>query len=72
MSGDISNYLIHQQKDVYIGHIKNTHDPLYRTAATKKSCRGKMPYMIAVGQSLMASVCQSVSQNWSIQQFDIS
>jgi len=37
---------------------------LYTTAATKKSSRGKMPYMIG-SQSVTDGVSLSVSQNWS-------
>ena len=39
---------------------KISHDPLYTTAATKKSCRGKMPYMIS-SQSVTDGV-SAVSQ----------
>jgi len=37
-------------------------DPLYTTAATKKSCRGKMPYMIN-SQSVTDGVSLSVSKS---------
>jgi len=53
------------QKDVHISHTKKSYDRLYTTAVTKK----KMSLQNAVHdqqsyQSLMASVCQSQSQNW--------
>jgi len=31
----------------HIGHIKKSHDTLYTTTTTKKSCRSKMPHMIS-------------------------
>jgi len=50
---------------VYIGHIKKSHDPLYTTAKTKKSCRSKMPYIISSRSVTDGVSCQSVSQNGS-------
>jgi len=41
---------------------KKSHDPLYTTAATKKSCLGKMPYMIS-SQSVTDGVSLSVSKS---------
>ena len=38
------------------------HDPLYTTAATKKSCRDKMPYMIS-SRSVTDGVSLSVSKS---------
>jgi len=63
------HYIIHYQKVVYIGHIKKSHDPLYITAATKKSCRSKMPYLISSrsvtdGVSLSVSKSKLVYSSW--------
>ena len=41
---------------------KKSYDPLYTTAATKKSCRGKMPYMIS-SQSVTDGVSLSVNKS---------
>ena len=41
---------------------KKSHGPLYTTAATKKSCRGKMPYMIS-SRSVIDGVSLSVSKS---------
>jgi len=45
-----------------MGHIKKSHDALYTTAATEKSCRGKMPYMIR-SRSVTDGVSLSVSKS---------
>jgi len=41
---------------------KKSHDQLYTTAATKKSCRSKMPYMIS-SQSVTDGISLSVSKS---------
>jgi len=57
------------QKSLLHRPYKKSHDRLY-TAASNKSCRSKMPYIIAVGQSLMAGVLVSIVKT-GLQQFDI-
>ena len=47
---------------VYIGHIKKSHEPLYTTDATEKSCRSKLLYMIS-SQSVTDGVSLSISKS---------
>jgi len=49
MSGKISIMYSTDEKFlfIYIGNIKKSHDRLYTTAATKKTRRSKMPYMMS-------------------------
>jgi len=57
-------YLVTQQKDVHISHIKNHMTHCTQLLQQRKNVAAKCCTWSAVGQSLMVSVCQS-SQNWS-------
>jgi len=64
MFAEISIIYFTSKKCLHQPH-KKSHYRLYTTAATKKKCCCKMLYMISSRSATMASVCQSVSQNWS-------
>jgi len=56
------HYLIHLQKVLYIGHIKNPMTHCIRLPQQRKSCCSKMLYMIS-SQSVTDGVSLSVSKS---------